>query len=76
LSKNYFSQIWNIIDIQGRAKKKILLYSWLPTRTHHKYLAIWKFFLQNLANLTKNFVGDFGKMFGEVIMKSSLSPHA
>jgi hypothetical protein len=32
-------------------KKRILLYSWLPTETYSKNLEDWNFFLQNLGNL-------------------------
>jgi hypothetical protein len=32
-------------------KIRIFLYSWLPTGTYHKNLAIWNFFFQNLVNL-------------------------
>jgi hypothetical protein len=41
--QNSFSQIWLHTRYESRKKekeKRILLYSWLPTETYHKNLAI------------------------------------
>jgi hypothetical protein len=40
-----------MIYMKVEKKNRILLCSWLPTRTYNKNLNIWIFFLRNLANL-------------------------
>jgi hypothetical protein len=44
-SKNNLAKFGHILDMKvGKNKIKIFLYSWLPTGTYHKNLAIWNFF--------------------------------
>ncbi len=58
----WFSQIWLQIRYESRGKKsRILLYSWLPTRTYHKNLAtsddlarlIWRDFVDFVRTCLK-----------------------
>jgi len=50
LPENNLAKFGYVIDM--KKKNRILLCSWLPTRTHHKNLAIFGIiFLQNLTNL-------------------------
>jgi hypothetical protein len=52
ISIRWFSQIWPQTRYEITKKIRILLYSWLPTGTYHKNLAIWKLsFFRNLTNL-------------------------
>jgi hypothetical protein len=44
--------MWLHTRYEGKKKKEILMYSWLPFGTYHKNMAIWKpFFPQSLKNL-------------------------
>ncbi len=44
-SENNLPKFGHILDMKvGKNKIKIFLYSWLPTGTYHKNLAIWNFF--------------------------------
>jgi hypothetical protein len=45
LVRKQFSQIWLHPRCENQKKKKLFLYSWLPTGTYHLNLAIWIFFL-------------------------------
>ncbi len=45
------SHIWIHTTYESRKNTSILLYPWLSTRSYHKTLEIWIFFLQNLMKL-------------------------
>jgi hypothetical protein len=55
IQKTILAKFGYIIDIQVGKKNRILLYSWLPSGSYDKTLAIWNFF--NLK------FGEFGPLF-------------
>ncbi len=49
--ENNLAKFGYILEIPKFLKNRIHLYSWLPSGTYHKTLAIWIFYFQYLANL-------------------------